>query len=86
MPCTAAGIIRGAHLSAAIPQMVERGFDLLQKLVGIASRPAGHPLFSDEPAEMRHQAFAVLEMLAGTLSLGCGIHVDPIVLHQRERS
>ena len=75
-----------SHLSAAIPQTVDSGFDLLQKPIGIASRPAGHPLFSDEAAEIRHQAFAILEVLAGTLSLGRGIHVDPIALHPLKRN
>jgi len=54
--------------------MIERGFDVLQKPVGIAGRPAGHPLFGDEVAKICDQAFAIPYMLARALNPGCGIH------------
>lgn len=43
-----------------IAEALESGFDLLQKEISIAGRPASSPLFSDELAEIRGQAFAVL--------------------------
>ena len=43
-----------------IAEALESGFDLLQKEVGIAGRPASYPPFSDEFAEILGQAFAVL--------------------------
>ena len=43
-----------------IAEARESGFDLLQKEIGIAGRPASHALFSDELAKIRGQAFAIL--------------------------
>jgi hypothetical protein len=39
--------------------MIERGFDVLQKPVGIAGRPASYLLSGDEVAKICDQAFAI---------------------------